>query len=158
MCGMFSVSTLAANESSMITTVSYTQETPAGYYEVGIPSSILLNENNFIYFTVKNVNIADNQSILISIDSSKTFESDGKFYLSNEYGAKMTANISRMDRKGGPVELINGLTNPVVATFVNGDTMPTSYGTLSIFPNNNADTQPGNYTGYIHFKIGLVNN
>jgi hypothetical protein len=47
--------------------VSYTQEAPAGYYEVGIPATLPLDENQTVYFTVNNVNIGDNQELAISV-------------------------------------------------------------------------------------------
>lgn len=138
--------------------VTYTKEIPTGYYEVGIPSTINVSETQTVYFTVNNVNLADNQELVISVDSSSTFDNN-QFSITDGRGNKIYATLYREDRLTAVREDLSSLTNPVVATFDEGDTMPTSWGNLFVMLDNDSriNAPPGTYNGYVHFNIAVVN-
>jgi hypothetical protein len=156
--GLFSLQASAANESSMNMNVTYTKEIPTGYYEVGIPATLNVSENQTVYFTVNNVNLADNQELTISVDSGSTFDNH-QFSITDGRGNRIYATLYREDRVTGDREELNNLNNPVVATFDEGDTMPTSWGNLFVMLDNTSriTAPPGTYNGYVHFNIAVVN-
>lgn len=104
------------------------------------------------------MNLADNQELVISVDSSSTFD-NSQFSITDGRGNKINATLYREDRLTAVREDLSGLTNPVVATFDEGDTMPTSWGNLFVMLDNTSriTAPPGTYNGYVHFNIAVVN-
>jgi len=155
-CGIAPTEAFAANETSGSMAVSYTYSSS---YTINIPSSVSINDSGIATFSANEVSIGSGKKISITIDGDTTYENGGNFYLYKDKGTASEGKISCDVLLGMPTSasftMITGLSE-VVATFVDGNTSPKSYGALKFKPNVDSSTAYGTYTGTIHFKIQVV--
>ncbi|MDO9533955.1 MAG: hypothetical protein Q7J85_01195 [Bacillota bacterium] len=72
-------------------------------YQVNIPSSIALNYEQDIVFTSRDVDIAEDDRLVVSIDGDKTFP-DGPFYLHCDDGSDASKRIECIINRGSSSE------------------------------------------------------
>jgi hypothetical protein len=160
---------LAANETEMNTSVSYTKieetatepETPSNptpkpaTYEINIPASISLNDTQELNITSSSINIPDGKTVVVEVNG-KTFESDGYLYLKNSGPDKIGVELLRLNTESGQVDKVGNMSP--VAFFNNKSTTPSVYGLMYVraFSGDIKAAQPGTYHGSIYFNIRII--
>ena len=131
----------------------------AGKYIVNIPTSIELNYEDSVVFTLGYNSLADNQRIALLIDGSRTFEQpENKFFLRYKEGDTLYGRIECILKRGSskdftipPSDILTGPDDALIAVFDKSGTQ--AYGWLAFEPVVKPDDTPGPYTGTIYFKV-----
>jgi hypothetical protein len=171
LCSMFPLTASAFNESEATATVTYTKEAPVvqepepdpdpapvNTYEINIPALTSLNQGNKLPITANYLNLTDGQTLTVSLDLANTFGSDGYFQLKNDNNDVLRVAINRHNQAMGAGELISGEEEKVVAVFNNTSEHPVEYGLLYLNVLEEAEANPGTYSGVLYFKIDLATN
>lgn len=154
-CGTIPMSAYAASLTSS-TTVYFTSEAS---YEVVIPSSINLNEENGFQFTATRCSLPMGKMLYVDVDKEKTFTSGTYFQLFQNKGSEDEKKINCFIRVSNSKEdsthtEITGAagTTQIVALFRDGELNPILRGYLRFhLPTTNVPA--GTYTGQVYFNI-----
>lgn len=129
-------------------------------YIVDIPASFsITNGSNSFQITANSMDIPADKELVVRINGSETFESDGSFYLflngdkTSEHW--ILCNIFRI--QGNITSYVIG-TNPVIASFSPGGLLPNNCDSIRIehvLYYDGAGLAAGTYTGTIYYTIGL---
>jgi hypothetical protein len=161
-CSAFSMTAFAAeNNTSATTSVLYTVQ---GGYTVNIPASVNLNSNETVQISAPELTLPVGKNLVVRL-SSDSFDETGAFYLTNAGSSEqIPVEICRAHYDGGQSAFLRAsecLYNPEVAIFDNtsmqeeGGYIPTTYGQLSFVLGDVTGVVAGDYTGQLHFTIGL---
>jgi len=164
-CSAFTTTAFAAeNNTSATTSVLYTIQ---GGYTVTIPASVNLNSSEAIQISASELMLPAGKDLVVRLDSDQSFDDQGNFYLtSTNSSAQIPVDVCRASYDGeGSCFLFASdcLNDPVVAVFgplsaqAGGVYIPTEYGQLSFVLGDVAGLVAGDYSGQLHFTIGLEN-
>lgn len=172
---IFPMSALAVNETSGQTDVSITVPFPSSppadlgdnydapdvySYIVNIPSSLVItNNNNAFSISASEMDIPADKQVIVRVDTEKTMEQDGNFYLFLD-GDKSSDDFIQCyiscESYQGSSHTISGLDN-VVASFMPGELTP--YDWRSVFMAYSYEqyiqATEGTYSGTVYYTIGL---
>jgi hypothetical protein len=166
---VLSVVALAANETEMSTTVTYTKAAPpppalpSATYTIHIPATVAMSNQIFAVtefsITASNLNLNPGQSVIVTVDDKTygAYGGDGMLHLTNNSNDNVIRVIMNIwdYALGGRTGIIDG----IVARFDNnGSTLEYGPFALTALSVDVAAAPPGTYTGTIYFKIGIVND
>lgn len=152
LCGTFTITAFADNETEQETTVSYTVES---HYTVDIPAYINLNENSGIDITAYPF-IGSGKSLIVSIDTGRSLE-NGFLYLCKDGDperGRLAAQISVYDA-ADPSQPAPLGDDGIVAVFEHGNGVPVRYGHVDFSVGIPTDAAFGSYIGVIYFCFSV---
>ena len=161
-CSAFSMTAFAAeNNTSATTSVLYTVQ---GGYTVNIPASVNLNSNETIQISASELALPSGKNLVVRL-SADSFDETGAFYLTSSGSSdRIPVDVCRAHYEGGQSMFLRAsecLYNPEVAIFDStslqqeGVFVPSEYGQLSFVLGDVSGVVAGDYTGQLHFLIGL---
>ncbi|MDD3926817.1 MAG: hypothetical protein PHT33_09185 [bacterium] len=158
LCGTIPMSAYAASSTGS-TTVYYTVDSS---YEVVIPSTINLNEEDGFQFSATSCVLPSGKVLYVAVDSAKTYTDGGvNFHLFNDKGTEDESRISCLLRVSSSEEDssytdVSGTVgaSQIVAVFGDGNLNPILRGYMR-FALSASNAPAGTYTGQIYFNIYL---
>jgi len=159
LCGSIPMSAYAASSTGS-TTVYYTVDSS---YEVVIPSTINLNEEDGFQFSATSCVLPSEKVLYVAVDSAKTYTDGGvNFHLFKDKGTESESKITCLLRVSSSKEdssytIVSGAagTSQIVAVFGDGKLNPILRGYMHFVVNTSSTTAAGTYTGQVYFNIYL---
>lgn len=133
---------------------------PSYSYELYIPARINLEPSGGSFqIAAAKMDIPSGKEVVVHLNGTETFESDGSFYLflngDKNSDHWILCNIFRIQ---GSIESAVMGSNPTIASFSSGALKPYNCDSIRIqhtIYNDGVDLEPGTYSGIIYYSIYL---